>query len=310
MKILIAETRDFSLEVLQELKSFADVHLYDINKDQIVNALQEYDVFWFRLGFKLDASVILLASTCKYIVCPATGIDHIDLEACKLKGIVVISLRGEYEFLRSIRATAELTLGLTLSMLRNIHSSINHTRQLSWDRTLFKGREIFNKKVGILGFGRLGKLTASYFHSLGADVYVYDIETVQSDSYNVVDSIDSLFQVSDIISVHVNLTKENEYLIQSAHFEQMKIGSYFVNTSRGQLVRSRDLILAIESGILASAAVDVIENEYDIERDELLNFAAKDSRLLITPHIGGNTYESFLRTEKFMVNKLRSVLNI
>jgi D-3-phosphoglycerate dehydrogenase len=309
MKVLIAETKDFSHEAIAQLKMFAEVDLHDISQEQLLNALQQYDVFWFRLGFKLNADILQQATRCKFLVCPVTGLDHIDLDACKEKGIRVISLRGEVEFLKKVRATAELTLGLALTMLRNIHGAINHTLHFQWNRNLFKGREIYEKKVGIIGLGRLGQITASYFHSMGAEVYVYDTRPVAAGQYTIVDKIEQLFRECDIISLHVNMTEENRGMIHAAHFALLKQGSYFINTSRGPLVNSADLIEAIRSGHLAAAAVDVIENEYNHQQDILLQFAANDPRLIITPHIGGNTYESFAKTELFMVEKLKLSLS-
>jgi len=306
LRVLIAETIDFSKEAVNALEQFAYVDLKDIGSDELEDALNLYDVFWFRLGFRLSADLILGAKKCQYIICPATGLDHIDIEACQQKGINVISLKGETEFLKKVRATAELTLGLTIALLRHIPQAIKHTKSGGWSRTPYKGLEIYEKNIGILGYGRLGQIMGTYYQAMGANVYLYDIKPIQSTSFQVLGSMNELFQSCDIVSVHANLTTENKHLISSTQFNLMKKGSYFVNTSRGQLVKSADLIQAIESGQLAGAAVDVIEKEYDLEQDELLKWAANDNRLLITPHIGGNTYESFSKTELYMVEKLKS----
>jgi D-3-phosphoglycerate dehydrogenase len=310
LKVLIAETSEFSKDAIIALEKFAQVELNDIESNKLAEALNQYDVFWFRLGFKLTTDLILQSTQCKYIICPVTGLDHIDLEACKQKGIKVISLKGETGFLKKVRATAELTLGLSLALLRNIPRAVEHTKAGEWNRAPFKGHEIFEKNIGVLGFGRLGQITASYFLALGAKVFVYDIKAIQTESYSVVNSMDELFECCDLVTVHVNLNPENKNLIGHAQFNKMKKGSYFVNTSRGQLVNSSDLIQSIEEGQLAGAAVDVIENEFDFKQDELLKFSSKNPRLLITPHIGGNTYESFSKTELYMVEKLKFKLNL
>lgn len=309
LKVIIAETSDFSKNAIKALEQFASVDLKDIEDNELAEALNRYDIFWFRLGFKLTSELILQAAQCKYIICPVTGLDHIDLEACKHKGITVISLKGETDFLKKVRATAEFTLGLSLALLRNIPQAVHHTRDGEWNRMPFKGVEIFEKNIGILGFGRLGQLTASYFKAMGARIYVFDIKPIETETYNVVNSMDELFRNCDLVSVHINLTSENRHLIGLNQFNEMKKGSYFVNTSRGQIVNSLDLIQAIEEGQLAGAAVDVIENEFYFKQDELLKFSSKDPRLMITPHIGGNTYESFSKTELYMVEKLKSCLS-
>lgn len=304
IKILIAETTNFNQQVVSILKQYAVVDMIEINQEQVAYVLNNYDVFWFRLRFNINSKLINFTQKCKFIVCPVTGLDHIDLEACDKKGIKVISLKGELEFLKKVRATAELTLGLTLALIRKIPDAVNNTKLGLWDREPFLGKEIFEKKIGILGFGRLGQITASYFFNLGAQVFIYDIKNINSDDFTVVKDINELFSTCDIVSVHVNLTDSNYHFIGIEQFNVMKKGSYFVNTSRGQLVNSNDLIYALEKGYLAGAAIDVIENEFNNENDELLKYCQTHNNLIITPHIGGSTYESFEKTEMFLAEKL------
>jgi D-3-phosphoglycerate dehydrogenase len=307
MKVLIAETESFSHEAILALSDFAQVVCKDINENEVILALKEYDVFWFRLKFKLNAKTLNQATRCKTIVTPVTGLDHIDLETCEKKGIRVLSLNGKTEFLKNIRATAEHTLALSLSLIRHIPQATNSTQQKVWNRVSFKGNELYEKKVGILGVGRLGSITASYFKAFGAKVYGYDIKPFDPAICTPLKSMNELFEISDLISVHVNLNRETKYLIGSDQFNLMKPGSWFVNTSRGQIVNSNALIEALENGQLAGAAVDVIEDEFNPSEDHLLNYCSKNNNLMITPHIGGNTFESFTKTELFMVEQLQQI---
>ncbi len=309
LKILIAETKDFSEKAVKACQEFAEVDLRDIGNDDVEDALNSYDVFWCRLGFKLTADRILGADKCKFIICPVTGLDHIDLVACEQKGITVISLKGETTFLKKVRATAELTLALTLALFRNVPKAVQSTIEGTWNREPFKGIEIFEKKIGILGFGRLGQITAAYFKTMGADVYVYDVKDINTNEFTVVSSMNELFATVDVVSIHVNLNAENKHLVKAEQINQMKRGGYIINTSRGQLVRSKDLVRALEDGQLAGAAVDVIEEEFNHQSDLLLSYCANHQNLMITPHIGGNTYESFAKTELYMVEKLKQKLN-
>lgn len=309
-KIIIAEAKDFSNEAIAALNTFASVDCVELQKHQITEALNNYDVFWFRLGFNLNKELIESANKCKYIVTPVTGLNHIDLEACKKKGITVLSLKGKVDFLRSIRATAEHTIALSLSLLRHIPEAVLSTKNKNWNRNPFKGHELFEKTIGILGVGRLGSITASYFKAFGANILGFDPNSFDESICKRVGSIDELFRKSDLISVHVNLNESTLHLINEKHFNLMKKGSWFINTSRGQIVQSEALIDALKNGQLAGAAVDVIENEYNPTTDILLEYASKNNNLIITPHIGGNTWESFVKTELFMVEQLKQALNI
>jgi D-3-phosphoglycerate dehydrogenase len=311
LKLLIAETSEFSKDAIIALEKFAQVDLKDIQINEVAEALNQYDVFWFRLGFKLTTDLILQSTQCKYIICPVTGLDHIDLEACKQKGIKVISLKGEVEFLTNIRATAEHTLGLTLALLRHIPQAYNSVKSNNWNRELFKGSEIFGKKVGILGVGRLGSITAGYFKAIGAEVFGFDIRPFDESICKSVISIENLFSTCDIISIHVNLNSSTQNLIGYNILKLMPKGSFLINTSRGAIVKSEDLIKALEDEILAGAACDVIETEFDHKNDSLVKYAAQNEKLILTPHIGGNTFESFRKTELFMCKKLANqIINL
>ncbi len=304
MRILIAETKDFSRETVILLNKTFEVDVRDIESEEVPLVLDQYDVFWFRLKYKLTSDIILNSNKCKYIICPVTGLDHIDIEACKIKGINIISLKGETAFLREVRATAEHTIGLTLSLLRQIPAAVRSVQNGIWNRDLFKGNEIYGKKVGILGVGRLGKITASYFKCFGAEVYGYDISPVDASTCTPVSSMDELFASTDIISIHVNLNDATHHLVTKKQLALMKPGSFLINTSRGSIIKSEDLIWALEEQKLAGAAIDVIENEFNHKTDLLTQYAAANKNLIITPHIGGNTWESFAKTELFVANKL------
>lgn len=305
MRTIVAETENFSEEALLALKNFSDVHVEDLIESQVSWALESFDIFWFRLRFRLTRTHIQTATRCKFILTAVTGLDHIDLQACEEKGIQVISLRGEKEFLKQVRATAEHTIGLTLALLRKVPDAVIHTRGGHWQRQPFKGREIYEKKVGILGMGRLGSITAGFFDALGAEVIGYDPVPFDHPRCTAVRTAEELFEKSDLVSIHVNLTSETEHLVNRKLLERMPKGSWLVNTSRGRILDSQALIEFLDNGHLSGAACDVIENEYQLESDSLLSYAQRNpNKLLLTPHIGGNTFDSFRKTEMFLVQKL------
>ncbi len=305
-RILIAEPKDFSPKAIAILRQLGGLDLIDIQKDGLKKALAEYDIFWFRLGFRIEASDLPENPRCRFIICPVTGLDHIDLEACAAKGIQVLSLRGESEFLKSVRATAELCIGLALALLRKIPQASNHVREGGWDRDLFQGQELLGKTVGIAGMGRLGKITAQYFRTFGCQVLGFDLLPFVEDGVEPCESLENLVAQSDLVSIHINYSPENHHLFNAAIFSQFKKGSVLINTARGALVDSLALIQNLQNGQLAGAALDVIEAEHAHAQSPLIAFARQHDQLLITPHIGGNTVESFEKTEVFMAEKLKA----
>jgi D-3-phosphoglycerate dehydrogenase len=214
LKAIISEPDGFDYQALYLLRKVCQVTLKSIDQNDLSATLSEYDVFWFRLKFQVRGKDIPERNKCKYIICPATGLDHIDQNACKAKGIRIISLKGEAEFLKSVRATAELALGLTISLLRNIPGAIQHVKSGGWDRDKFVGHEIYEKKVGILGVGRLGSITAGYFKSMGAIVYGFDTKNIESENCIKVNSIEDLFAVSDILSIHLSYNEQTHHLVK------------------------------------------------------------------------------------------------
>lgn len=306
MRAIIAETENFSSEAVEALELFSEVHMEDLTQEKLSWALDTFEVFWFRLRFKLTRDHLFSAKKCRYILTAVTGLDHIDLEACMEFGIHVISLKGERDFLLQVRATAEHTMALTFAMLRNVSGAIQHTQQGNWNREPFKGHEIYGKKIGILGVGRLGSITAGFFHSLGAEVYGYDPVAFDNPFCKSVETPEELFEKSWLVSIHVNLNSKTRHLVGKELLSLMPKASWLVNTSRGQLIDSHALIESLENGTLAGAACDVIENEFEPLSDALLTYGkANPNQLILTPHIGGNTFESFSKTELFLVKKLK-----
>lgn len=308
LNILVAETLNFSPQAVEGLKQLGNVTLQDIEKENLTDALATYDVFWFRLKFRIQEEDFPANTRTRYILCPVTGLDHIDLDACQKRGIQVLALKGETDFLKTVRATAEHTLGLTLSLLRNTSQAIQSVNGGVWNRDLFKGYEIYGKKVGIVGVGRLGTITAGFFKAFGAEVYGYDIKEFDASICNKVDSLLELAAMVDILSIHVAYNDGSHHLINKTVFEKMPHHAVLINTARGGVVNSEDLLHVLENKTIAGAALDVIEDEYNIKQNALINFASRNRNLIITPHIGGNTYESFAKTELFLLDKLKKTL--
>ena len=310
IKIRIAEEKDFDIKVLNFLKQYAEVEIASCSVADLPHIFNSYDVFWFRLGFKIDQNLIVKSKRVKVIATPVTGINHIDEEACNKKGIKIACLRGEYQFLKEVRATAEHTIALTFALMRLIGPAINDTIQGKWCRDRFRGNELYKKKVGIIGFGRLGQITASYFRAFGCEVFYYDIQDVNSEYAQKVFSMQEI-ALCDIVSLHVNYTPQTHHLINDDFFEYCNPQMCFINTSRGGLVNEKSLLSALLENKIKGAALDVVENEFEFNfQNELVKFAAANNNLILTPHIGGNTYESFEKTEMFIAKKVLGMFNI
>ena len=150
-KILVSESEGFPGKASEILRGAGDLILANLDRSGLLAAVGEANVLWVRLRHRVDPEVMAAAHRLKVIVTPTTGLNHIDLDEANRRGIRVLSLRGETEFLNDIRATAEHTMGLILSLLRRIPAALDDVRKGSWDRDRCKGRELFGKTVGIVG---------------------------------------------------------------------------------------------------------------------------------------------------------------
>lgn len=301
-RILIAEPQDFSPRAVSILRQIGQVDLRECEPKDVRRALEDYDVFWFRLAHRMSRELLSGDIRCRILATPVTGIDHIDLTACTEQGIRVVCLRGEYDFLKKVRATAELTIGLTLALLRHIPDAAESVKAGTWNRDLFRGRELFEKTAGVVGMGRLGNIVAGYFRAFGMRVIGYDPRPdFPLDQAERVESLDELLEQSDVVSIHVKYDETTRRLFRKGHFEKMKESAVLINTSRGGIVDDEALLWALDSGQIAGAALDVLDGEPNIEMEHpVLEYSRAHPNLLVVPHIGGNTEESFAKTESFL----------
>ena len=310
MKLAILEYENFDKKILDDLNSYFKVELFDIKKINLNQILQEYDVVWLRLGYKFHDELFNGNLKCKIIVCPATGIDHLNPKICKKNDIKIISLKNESSFLKEVRSTAELTLLLTLSLLRKIRPILSDISQGKFNRDNFRGNDLDGKIVGVIGLGRLGKIVSDLYSSFGCKIIGFDIKKKIDFKYTKASTIEELVEKADIITIHVDLNEESINLIDKRLFLKMNPNVILINTSRSPIINSKDLIFSLKNNIIAGAALDVVDDELNFGTDNLFYDAyTKYENLIITPHIGGNTFESFKKTERFIYNKLIKELN-
>lgn len=309
LKILNIEPDQYSEDARLILKKLGTLIEKNVERDELINAIGEFDVLVVRLRHQIDAEIIEAAPKLKVIISATTGLDHIDLDAASQNGVQILSLKGEVGFLRSIPATAEHTWGLLLALTRNTPWAYASVLNGEWQRDRFKGHDLQGKRLGILGLGRIGQKVASFGLAFGMQVDAYDLYPKNlMEGVTLKNNISELLKVSDILTIHVPLVPETEKMIGRKEIYSLPKGVYLVNTSRGGVLDEAALLDALKTHHLAGAALDVLANERQFERNNsllLLDYARAHSNLLITPHIGGATYESMQATEIFMANKLK-----
>jgi len=310
-KILNAEPGNYSPQALVILQQVGMVQMVTLNRAELLAALSDVDALIVRLGFQVDEEVFAAAPNLRAVVSATTGLDHIDLAAAERHGVQVLSLRGEVDFLRSIPATAELTWGLLLALTRKIPVAFSSVLAGQWQRDYFKGHDLAGKRLGILGLGRIGHMVARYGLAFGMRVLAHDPQPLQwEESVERITSMNELLEQSDVLSIHVPLKPETVGLVGAAELSRLPAGALLINTSRGDILDETALLASLENGHLAGAALDVLSHERSgsLVTSPLVAFARTHSNLILTPHIGGATYESMAATEIFMAQKLVNYL--
>ena len=310
-RILNAEPDRYSARARAALEAVGDVTEEALDREGLLKAIPAYDALIVRLGHRVDTALLDVAPRLKVIATATTGLDHIDLKTCKERGVEVLSLRGENEFLRGVVATAEHTWALLLALIRRIPAAAAVARG-EWDRDAFRGRELEGKRLGILGLGRIGERVARYGQAFGMEVRGYDRyrETWPEDLIRM-PTLDTLLETSDVLTLHVPSNEDTKGMIGRRQLSRLPAGAIVVNTSRGAVLEGDALVDFIRSGRLAGAAVDVIEGETGpggVATDPLVVAARELEQVLVTPHIGGATSESMEKTEVFMARKLAGFL--
>lgn len=308
IRILNVEPLGFSPVARDLLWQLGQLTESPLTRSELLTQVSDYDVLIVRFGQRIDREIIDAGHRLRAIVTAATGVDHIDVEYARSKGIAVLSLRGENEFLETVSAAAEHTWALLLALVRRVPQAFNSVRAGLWDRDLFRGRELRGKTLGILGLGRIGRKVAMYAHAFGMDVTAYDPYALQwTECVKRCSTLQELLARSEIISLHVPLNKDTLTIVGREEFRLLPTGALVINTSRGEVLDEKALLDGLEIGHLAGAAVDVVCHESGkagIYQSPLLTYARAHENLLITPHIGGATHESMAKTEIFMAEKL------
>lgn len=311
-RLLVTESRDFAPAAAAALREWSDVILADLDRPGLLDAVADVTVLWVRLRHRIDAEVMDAAPGLQLIVTATTGLNHIEAEEAARRGIRVVSLRGEHEFLDHVVATAEHTLALAFALLRHLPAASRHVIDGGWDRDRFKGAEIRGKIVGVVGYGRLGRIVARYFSMFGATIIAADpdLNPAMLPLYVRPVSTEELLAEADLVTVHVDLRDDNVRFLGRDQFAAMRRGAWFINTSRGELVDEPSLFDALVAGHLAGAALDVLTDEHagNVGARRLVEYARTHENLIITPHIGGCTHESMEKTEEFLASRLRQAL--
>ena len=286
MKVLVSDNiAEAGVKVFEQTPGIdVDVKV-GLNHDELKDIIGDYDALVIRSATKVDADIIAAARRLKVIGRAGIGLDNVDVPAATQKGIVVMNTPGGNAI-----TTAEHTIAMMMALSRNIPQATASLKSGKWEKKKFQGRELFNKTLGIIGFGQIGRIVAERAKGLKMKVIIYD-PYIKPDMIEKLDmvpvSFEELLAKSDYITIHTPKTKETQNMMNKKSLNMMKKGAMLINCARGGIVNEDDLYDALSSGHLAGAALDVFSKEPPgkIPLMELNNF-------ICTPHLGASTKEA------------------
>ncbi|MBU4184650.1 MAG: phosphoglycerate dehydrogenase, partial [Proteobacteria bacterium] len=285
MKVLISDNLgEAGIKMFQEEGFEVDVNM-GLSPDELKGIIGNYDALIIRSATKVTEDLLESASCLKVIGRAGIGLDNVDIPAASKRGIVVMNTPGG-----NVITTAEHTIALILSLTRNIPLGTSSLKDGRWEKKNLQGKELYNKVLGVIGFGKVGSIVADRARGLKMQVIVYDPfvtpECIEKAGFEHV-SLDELYKKADYITVHVPKLKETTGMLNKEAFDKMKDGVMIINCARGGIVKEEDLYEAMKSGKVAGAALDVFEVEPP-GKSSLLGM----DRLVCTPHLGASTKEA------------------
>jgi|YNPMSStandDraft_1061717.scaffolds.fasta_scaffold09570_3 D-3-phosphoglycerate dehydrogenase len=300
MKVAICDKMEKS--AIEELKKLG-VEVADLSslpKEELPAHLGDADIVIVRSATKVKGPVLEALKNCKLILRGGVGLDNIDVEGAKAKGIKVDNTPEA-----ASASVAELALGLMFALSRHIVRGTVGIKNGLWEKKELEGWELGGKTLGILGYGRIGQELAKRAKALGMNVIAYRRHEFQ-DEYAKKVTLDELYAQSDFISIHLPLTPETKYFVNKESFDKMKDGVFIINVARGGVVDEKALLEALKSGKVRGAALDVFEVEPP--ENPLQNELIQHPNVICTPHIGASTFEGQARVGMALVQKVKDFL--
>lgn len=294
--------------LIKELKKyhFSNDEDYSSPKEAIEKVIHNYEGIVIRSRFKIDKTFIDAAKNLKFIARVGAGLESIDEAYATSKNIKLIAAPEGNK-----NAVGEHTLGLLLSLFNNLNSANTEVKNGQWNRESNRGVEIDGKTIGIIGYGNMGKAFAKKLKGFNCTVLCYDIKEDVGNKNATQVSLQTLFDMADVLSLHTPWTPQTDKMVNAAFISKFKKPFWFLNTARGKSVITSDLVAALKSRKILGAGLDVLEYEklsfeslFSSEMPEALKELIAMDNVILTPHIAGWTKESKEKLAQTIVEKI------
>lgn len=291
-----------------ELEKLGFKNYFDLksNKKEIEKKISKYQGIILRSRIEIDKKFIDSCKNLKFIARVGSGLENIDTDYAKKKNIEIISAAEA-----NANAVGEHAIGMLLTLLNKIIKSNNEIKHNIWAREQNRGVELGGKTIGIIGYGNTGKSLAKKLSGFSVRILCNDIIEEVSDEYATQVSINEIMKRCDIISINTNLNDSSFQLINKDFVNNCKKPFFLINTSRGECLKTSDIVDGIKTGKILGACLDVIENEsksFDyLKTNSDLEYLKKSEKVVLTPHIAGWSIESKLHLAQVVLEKIKDL---
>lgn len=307
MKVLVIHKTHQILTEVFTSNGFSVDSIQNLSRNEIIDIIPQYDILIVRSALKVDKEIIEAGKKLIAIGRLGAGMENIDVDYAQTRGIKVFN---SPEGNRS--AVGEQAVGMLLMLMNNLKKADAEVRQGIWKREENRGEEIEGKTIGIIGYGNMGGAFARKISGFGANVIAYDkYKSNYGDNYVKEVSMKTVFEKADIVSLHIPLQEDTFYLVDSNFINSFSKSVIIINTSRGQVVNTNDLIIGLTNGKIKGACLDVLEFEGlsfdDINNNDgsdVFDRLSKSNKVILSPHIAGWTIESEIKLAEVLANKI------
>lgn len=308
--LIVDEVHPILLETFNQ-NNIQYTYLPKIKLDEVLQISKTISGIIIRSKFKIDKKFIDTAVNLKIIGRVGAGLENIDTQYCKVKNIEVVnSPEGNRD------AVGEHALGMILSLFNNLNKCNNQLKLGIWDREGNRGIELSGKTVGIIGYGNMGSAFAEKLSGFNVNVIAYDkYKFNYSNNFAKETNLDEIFEKTDVLSIHTPQTEETINMINSDFISKFRKNIYIVNTARGKIVNTNDLVSQLKTGKILGACLDVLEFEklnfeeiFGNNSSQSFNYLVNSEKVLLSPHVAGWTNESYYKISKIIANKFTKIL--
>lgn len=276
-----------------------------ITRAETLAVIAGYDGIAVRTKFKIDRELMEAAPRLKFVARAGAGLDNIDEAYAKEKNIQLLNApEGNRD------AVGEHAMGMLLSLINNHRKADIEIRNGIWDREGNRGWELKGKTVGIIGYGFMGSSMAKKLSGFEVNVIAYDkYKTGFSDAYARECSMEEIVKHSDVLSLHIPLTAETRQMVNEEYLYHFKKNIFFINTARGEIVNTKAVLKAINSGKILGAGLDVLEAEKfpNLAEQSWYEELSASQKVILTPHVGGWTFDSYRKISEVLADKLERI---